>query len=128
MNTLTTNGIKITVRTNFEQNVSKPDLDRFIHSYEVIIENFSGLKVQLLKREWIIQDSNGDERIVKGDGVVGDQPILAPEERYSYSSWCPLKSPIGKMKGKYIMKRVADGSLFEAIIPPFKLIADFVKN
>ena len=128
VNSATTNGIKITVRTEFQMESSKPDLGRHIHTYLVIIENYSGLEVQLLSREWIISDSNGEERVVSGAGVVGEQPIIAPEQSYSYSSWCPLKTPIGMMKGKYIMKRTADGSLFEAIIPPFKLIADFVKN
>lgn len=128
MNTLTTNGIKITVYTEYDMQASKPDRNKYIFVYHIYIENYSGLEVQLLSREWHITDSDGDEREVKGNGVVGQQPIITPENSHSYSSYCPLKTPIGKMTGKFIMRRTADGSLFEAIVPPFKLVADHMKN
>lgn len=128
MYTQTTNGIEVNIITTFKADISKPDMKRYVHNYEVSITNRSGLEVQLLSREWKIQDSNGEVRIVKGNGVIGEQPIIAPDESYIYSSWSPIKSSMGKMGGKFIMKRTADDSLFEVIIPTFKLIAHFINN
>ena len=126
--TATTHGIQVTVISKYHEEHSKPSSNKYVHSYDVTITNFSGLDVQLISRHWIIKDANGKIREVKGDGVIGLQPILAPEESHSYTSWCPLSTPVGKMGGSYVMIRKADNSIFEVTIPEFKLIADFKMN
>ncbi|MEM9545911.1 MAG: Co2+/Mg2+ efflux protein ApaG [Bacteroidota bacterium] len=124
----TTHGVKVTVQSKYHEDQSRPSLNKYIHSYDITITNYSGLDIQLISRHWIITDSNGKIRELKGDGVVGLQPILEPEESHSYTSRCPFSTPVGKMSGSYIMIRKADNSVFEVEIPEFKLIADFKMN
>jgi len=126
--TATTHGVQVTVTSNYHEEHSKPSMNKYVHSYDVTITNLSGLDVQLISRHWIINDANGKVREVKGDGVIGLQPILEPDESHSYTSWCPLSTPVGKMGGSYVMIRKADNSIFEVTIPEFKLIADFKMN
>ena len=80
--------------------------------------------MQLLNRHWIITDSFGHTEEVRGPGVVGEQPVLAPGESFKYSSWCPLKTPIGTMRGTYQMTRTG-GNLFDIEIAPFALRARY---
>jgi len=93
-----------------------------VHAYWIKIENLSNSPVQLLSREWIIKDSNLINRHIKGDGVIGKQPIIESGAFHEYSSWCPIVTNIGQMSGKYRMKRLMDGSLFDVNIPAFALI------
>ena len=90
--------------------------------YTVRITNQSEETVQLVSRHWIITDALDHTEEVKGLGVVGEQPILAPGESYKYSSWCPLRTPTGVMRGTYQMLR-ADGEQFEVEIAAFALRA-----
>lgn len=124
----TTQGIQVSVIPHYHDEMSKPSLNKYVHSYLVTITNLSGLNVQLISRRWIITDANGKVREVQGDGVIGLQPKLEPEESHTYQSWCPLSTSVGKMGGSYVMVREADNSVFEAEIPEFKLIADFKMN
>ena len=126
--TATTHGVRVTVTSKYHPEQSRPSQNKYVHSYDVTISNFSGLEIQLISRHWIINDAHGKVREVKGDGVIGQQPVLLPEESHSYTSWCPLSTPVGKMGGSYIMIRKADNSIFEVTIPEFKLIADFKYN
>ena len=126
--TATTHGVQVTVTSKYHEEHSKPSMGKFVHSYDVTITNFSGLDIQLISRHWIINDANGKVREVKGDGVIGLQPNLAPEESHAYTSWCPLSTPVGKMGGSYVMIRKADNSIFEVTIPEFKLVANFKMN
>jgi ApaG protein len=128
MNTLTTKGIKITVTSNYEAEASNPSLNRFIHSYKVRIENLSDSTVKLISRYWSITDGDGTKREVKGDGVVGEQPTLSPGEKHTYSSWCPLSFPAGKMEGNFSMNNIDTYEMFAVQIPAFTLIADFKEN
>lgn len=128
MESLTTNGIKISVEAFYEPQHSNPDIRKFIYSYKVTIENDSEFEVQLLSRHWIITDAALNIKEVNGEGIVGEQPILVPGSFHRYSSWCPLETEVGKMEGEYTMKRVADGQLFEALIPSFRLIASYIEN
>jgi len=128
MNSLTTHNIRISIRSTYQPVHSKPAEALFVHSYEVLIENLGDVVVQLLSRHWIIQDSNSDERHVEGDGVVGQQPILAPGESHQYTSWCPLKTDMGKMHGTYIMKALETQREFVVRVPEFNLIAPFKFN
>lgn len=117
MNTLTTHNIKISVISNYEKQHSHPDDNKYVYSYWIKIENQGNLDVQLLSREWNIKDSNLMEREVKGDGVIGRQPIIEAGSFHQYSSWCPVSSPLGQMSGRYKMRRVVDDHLFYVEVP-----------
>jgi len=123
-----THGIEVSITPHYHEDLSKPSLQKYVHSYEVKITNHNGLDVQLLRRHWIITDSNRKVRHVKGDGVIGEQPTLEHKMSHRYKSWCPLSTPVGKMSGTYTFVRIDDGSIFEAEIPEFKLVADFKNN
>jgi len=122
METLTTNGIKISVETAYQAAESKRSGGQHVHAYRVTIKNKSSDTVQLIKRHWFIVDSNGDKREVKGDGVIGKQPVLGPNESHQYISWCPLLTEIGKMYGTFLMVRKPENKEFFVRIPEFKLI------
>lgn len=128
METKTTDGITIRIRSFYEEESSRPMQNYFAFSYVVEIENNSAFDVQLLSRYWRIQDANNDIREVEGSGVIGQQPIIKPDDYHHYSSWAPITTPIGKMAGYYTMKRLLDGSTFKAYIPEFQLMADFLNN
>ena len=123
MISLITKGVKITVRTQFQFAFSKPEMHHYLFTYKIMIENKSEYTVQLLRRHWYIFDSNGEHREVEGDGVVGQQPVLMPNEIYEYESACNLTTDMGKMRGVYQMMRIIDKENFTVAIPEFKLIA-----
>jgi ApaG protein len=120
VNTAITNGIKVSVVSRYEAQHSDPKTRKFVHSYAITIENISPETVQLLSRHWIIVDSDLNTREIKGDGVVGKQPILHPGEAHQYASWCPLATDIGKMSGSYLM-RSESGDHFNVVVPGFIL-------
>lgn len=128
MEILITNDIKICVQPRYEPEYSQPPASKYIFSYQISIENIGQDTVQLLRRHWIIWDSNGSTREVEGEGVVGQQPVLEPGESYTYSSWCNLSTPIGKMFGVYLMCKEADTQQFLVTIPEFRLIAPAILN
>lgn len=122
METLTTNGIKISVENYYQPNQSKPEQNQYVFAYNINIENKSTHTIQLLRRHWYIFDAIGERREVMGEGVIGKQPILKPGESHSYTSWCPLVSGIGKMHGTFSMIRLTDDARFEVEVPEFKMI------
>lgn len=128
METLTTNGITVSVETQYLPSHSNPRDLKFIFGYHIAIENGSPFVVQLLRRHWVIQHADGRIREVEGEGVIGEQPVLNPGERHEYSSFCDLDTEIGKMHGTYLMTRRDDGSLFEVAIPEFRMTAPFRMN
>jgi ApaG protein len=115
-----THGIRVSVEPHFLEEQSDPARDRYVWAYRVEIENGGEVTVQLLARHWLITDGNGQLEEVRGLGVVGEQPVLQPGERYSYTSGCPLTTPSGIMRGSYQMA-AADGSLLMVEIPAFSL-------
>lgn len=122
MNTLTSNGIRVTVETYFQPEHSRPREQKYIYAYRITIENMSNVTVQLLRRHWIIMDSNGITREVEGEGVIGKQPVLKPGESHQYISWTHLITDIGYMKGQYLMQSLPDGKQFKVKIPRFVMI------
>lgn len=128
MITHTTEGVKIIVETFYQSEYSFPSNSEYSFAYHITIENMSTHSVRLLRRHWEISDSNGTVRIVEGEGVVGQQPVIEPEDFHEYVSGCSLKSEIGKMSGYYIMERLLDGKLFKVQIPEFLLVAPFKLN
>jgi ApaG protein len=99
---------------------STPDEDQYVFAYTVTIRNTGEVAGQLLSRHWIITDGDGEVQEVRGEGVVGKQPVLRPGESFEYTSGCPLSTPVGSMKGSYQCV-AADGTRFEASIPEFVL-------
>ena len=103
-----TNGVKVSVITTYQPEYSSPGQYHYVFTYQVKIENTSDFSVQLLTRHWFIYDSNGVVREVEGEGVVGQQPILEPNEIHEYVSGCNLKTGMGKMLGTYMFERSVD--------------------
>ena len=122
-----TKKINITVNPYFLDDQSEPEDQHFVWAYQVTIDNQSNDKVQLKNRYWKIIDSNGSEQEVRGEGVVGEQPILNPGEKFEYTSGTPLSTPSGFMGGYYEME-TNEGKRFDAIIPQFSLDSPFIKN
>ncbi|WP_442589634.1 Co2+/Mg2+ efflux protein ApaG [Pedobacter sp. AW31-3R] len=128
MVTSITQGIKISVDTVYQDEYSNPDQEHFMFAYQITIENLSDYAVQLMRRQWFIFDSNGTQREVEGEGVVGLQPTIAAGESYSYVSGCNLNTEIGSMSGKYLMQRLVDQTELTVDIPEFQLIVPYRLN
>ncbi|WBA40132.1 Co2+/Mg2+ efflux protein ApaG [Hymenobacter canadensis] len=128
MNTTTTQGVTVSVTTNYLPDYSSPSQEHYVFAYKIDIRNNSEYTVKLLRRHWYIYDANGVVREVEGDGVVGQQPVLEPGESHQYVSGCNLKSGLGKMRGTYDMERLGDGSTFEVEIPEFTLVVPYRLN
>src|ERR1700674_185197 len=124
MSEAVTNHIRVEVLSRYSPENSPPLRDAWVFQYTVRITNQGLDTVQLVSRHWIITDALENTEEVKGPGVVGEQPVLAPGESFKYSSWCPLKTPTGMMRGTYQMAR-AGGSQFEIEIAPFALRAPY---
>ena len=115
-----TQPIKVTVETEYLLSQSQPEQDRFAFAYHITIQNLGPGAAQLLSRHWIIVDGNQERQEVRGDGVVGQQPLIPAGESYRYSSGVILDTPIGTMQGSYQL--IDDkGEAFEAPIEPFLL-------
>lgn len=118
----TTHDVTVRVSVSFLPEQSMPDKGQWFWAYHVRVENGSDMAVQLMSRRWIIADGRGQRQVVEGEGVIGEQPVIAPGENYDYVSGCPLGTPTGSMQGAYIMI-AEDGSSFEVAIPKFALTA-----
>jgi len=127
MSDAVTNSIRVEVMSRHSPENSRPLQGEWVFQYTVRITNQGSETVQLLSRHWIITDAAEHTEEVKGEGVVGEQPVLAPGESFKYSSWCPLKTPMGKMEGTYRMA-CAGGSQFDIEIAPFALKAAYTVN
>ena len=124
MSEAVTNNLRVEVLSRYSPENSRPFQDEWVFQYTVRITNEGLETVQLLSRHWIITDGMEHTKEVKGPGVVGEQPVLAPSESFKYSSWCPLKTPTGVMHGTYQMVR-AGGNQFDIEIAPFALKARY---
>ncbi len=120
MSDTTTRGIRIQVRSEFLPERSSPRDAQYLFQYHVRIANVGSETAQLISREWTITNAEGEVEKVKGAGVVGEQPTLAPGASFEYTSFCPLKTAVGSMHGCYQMV-TPDGDRFDAIITPFTL-------
>ena len=114
------NNIKVDVETRYIEEQSNPEQNYFVFAYTITIQNHGQQTAQLLTRHWVITDSNHKVQEVKGDGVVGEQPILKPGEQFVYTSGTMLETSVGTMKGSYQMES-GDGSKFDATIEEFVL-------
>jgi ApaG protein len=125
MSDTTTRGIRIQVESEFL--ADRSDRETYAFAYHVRISNSGGETAQLVSREWIITDADGNVERVAGPGVVGEFPLLEPGGEYRYTSFCPLPTPFGTMHGAYTM-RTRSGESFEAAIAPFTLAVPGVVN
>ena len=118
----TTEGIRVVVRSSFSLPHSEPADGKFVFTYLVQMENQSAEAAQLLFRHWHIHDSEGEDSELEGEGVLGEQPSLAPGKSHVYESFCVLQSPVGFMEGYYTFVR-PNGEKFRVDVPRFDLRA-----
>ena len=117
-----TEGIRVRVQSLYLPEQSSPSDDHYVFAYTITISNESPRPAQLRTRHWIITDGHGEVDEVRGEGVVGEQPRLAPGQGFQYTSHCVLQTAVGTMQGTYRFWR-DDGSYFDAEIAPFSLCA-----
>ena len=127
MSTTITRGIRIEVESTYVPERSEPQQQYFFFAYRVTIMNEGAEAAQLMSREWIITDSDGNTERVSGPGVVGEQPVMKPGQGFEYTSFCPLRTSFGSMQGSYTM-RTESGETFDARIDPFNLAVPGVVN
>ncbi len=120
MSNTVTQGVRVNVESRYSEEQSTPLANRYVFTYTVRISNEGAVTAQLKSRHWIITDGNGVTEEVRGEGVVGNQPVLQPGKSFEYTSYCVLKTPHGSMRGSYEMVR-EDGSRFQANITAFSL-------
>ncbi len=118
----TTSSFKVSAKVTYVEQESRPEASYYFFAYKISIKNESALPARLLSRHWIITDGFGQTEEVRGAGVAGQQPQIAPGQTYEYESACPLATTSGIMKGSYQMT-ADDGSSFDVEIPEFYLIA-----
>ncbi len=110
-----------------ESDLSDPADRKYVFAYHIDIENQGRRAVRLLARHWWIIDAHDLVREVDGQGVVGQQPVIQPGQVFSYSSWCVLPTPTGRMRGTYSML-AGSGETIEVAIPQFSLDANAMLN
>lgn len=116
-----TEGIRIQAAGQYMPGDSNPDQKQYIYAYRIVITNEGTRRARLKSRHWVILDADNTREDVRGPGVVGKTPDLAPGERFEYMSGCPLRTPWGTMEGTYTMER-ENGEQFEAVIGRFFLV------
>ncbi len=128
----TTAPVSVHAKSIYEPSYSKPLENIYVFSYLIKIKNEGKRPVQLMSRQWVITDAAGQARIVEGEGVVGQQPIIQPGQTYEYTSWLQLETPMGAMEGHYVMEEQTSGPkrrlVFLANIPKMVHIAPELLN
>lgn len=131
MVSLTTQEVTVSAESVFQRQYSEPAKRQYVYAYRIRIENNGPRAVQLLSRAWEVIDATGDRRLVEGEGVVGQQPVIQPGHRHEYTSWVQFETPIGAMRGSYVMKRSGrrgSDELFQVEVPKFLHVAPEVLN
>ncbi len=122
----TTRSIRVSVRSFYLADQSRPEESHYVWAYRVRIDNTGTDTVQLLARSWVITDGRGRVQRVHGQGVIGQQPLLDPGESFEYTSGTPLETSSGFMTGTYHMTVPASGERFDVAIPTFSLDSPFL--
>ena len=120
MATQTKHEITVTARTTYVAEQSDPESSRYVFAYTIVIKNTGSISAQLISRHWIITDADNKVQEVRGLGVIGEQPLLKPDETFEYTSGTAIATPVGTMRGTYQMV-AEDGLQFDAPIPLFTL-------
>lgn len=131
MVSLTTQDVNVSAESAFQRQYSEPAKRQYVYAYRIRIENKGTKPVQLLSRAWEVIDATGERRLVEGEGVVGQQPIIQPGQFHEYTSWVQFETPIGAMRGSYVMKRHnsrGSAELFQVEVPKFLHVAPEVLN
>ena len=128
MNSIISEGVQVSVVTFYQPDYSNPLQSEYMFAYRITLENHNAFPIKLLRRNWQIFDSNGQNREVEGEGVVGVQPTLNPGERYQYVSGCNLRTEMGRMTGTYQMENLLNKKIFEVNIPSFEMVVPFKYN
>ena len=128
MNSIISEGVQVSVETFYQPDYSNPIQSEFMFAYRITLENHNTFPVKLHRRNWQIFDSNGSNREVEGEGVVGVQPTIQPGESYQYVSGCNLRTEMGKMKGTYLMENLNSKQMFHVDIPVFEMIVPMKYN
>jgi ApaG protein len=115
-----THGVRVAVRSEYAPDRSRPSDQQWFFLYTITITNESSDTVQLISRHWVITNADGEVQEVRGQGVVGQQPVLAPGEAFTYTSGCPLTTSFGRMEGTYQMQIPGKDS-FDIVIAAFTL-------
>lgn len=116
-----TRGLEVFVESCFVPEQSSPEQNQFVFAYRIRLRNHGDMALKLISRHWVITDSTGEINEVRGEGVVGQQPVLKPGDSYEYTSGSHLHSPLGTMHGTYQMI-TEEGEVFDAAIPVFRLM------
>lgn len=125
--TATTRGLEVNVESRYVPEKSAPDGGGWFFAYTVVMRNVGEETLQLISRHWVITDGEGEVQEVRGPGVVGAQPVLAPGESFRYTSACPLRTAFGTMHGSYQMV-TEDGEKFDAEVGAFSLSTPYALN
>ncbi len=112
--------IDVVAQTEYLPDQSDETEDRYVFAYTITITNTGNVPAQLISRHWLITDATSKVQEVRGLGVIGEQPLLRPGERFEYTSGAVIATPVGTMRGSYQMT-AEDGTKFEAEIPEFTL-------
>lgn len=123
-----TEGISVQVETFYKPEHNEQIVEEHLFAYRITIENLSEFPIKLHARHWEIMDANGSHRIVDGEGVVGEQPIINPGEQFQYVSAVNLESVMGSMQGYYTMINLYNQKSFNVIIPEFTLVVPYILN
>jgi ApaG protein len=123
-----TRGIRVEVSAHYVPERSRPSDGHWFFAYHIRIENAGTETVKLVSRHWIIANAHDEEEEVRGPGVVGAQPVLEPGQQFEYTSFCPLDTPFGSMRGTYQMLVIGSGEQFDAEIATFALVEPFSVN
>lgn len=121
----TTDNIRVTVFPDYLEDESEPAQSHYSFAYTVIVENLGSSKVQLIRRHWIVLSGGAQYAEVKGDGVVGLQPVIEPGEGFQYTSGSVIKDPFGSMLGWYTFQDES-GQVFDVEIPSFNLVCAYM--
>ena len=123
-----TQGVKISVKTKYNGTSYRNNRLYYVFAYFITIENYSSKTIELTHRFWEIFDSLNKTEFVEGEGVIGQTPVLKPNDTYSYSSGCFLESNVGAMKGFYTMKDIKTFEQFKVAVPTFQLATPILSN
>jgi len=116
--------VVIHVQTKYLPDQMPEDKNKFVFAYQITIHNQGKVPIQLLNRHWLITDGNGEQKEVRGEGVVGKQPVIEPGDLFTYTSGAVIDTPVGVMQGSYEMQTLPDDGdtvFFTAPISPFRL-------
>ena len=120
--------ISISIQTIYLPQYSNETESIYAFGYFIAIQNLNEEDVQLLARRWVIENADGEKRIIQGEGVVGQQPFFTSQEKFEYNSWAQISTPVGSMQGTFTMCYIASSETFEVLIPTFSLIKPDILN